>query len=159
VQLYRYFVSQSSEFFRHNPLCCFSTSVYCYCCCCRHRRLFRYDSVRKLLDTLSYFYLYKKWHIPILRFGTCTTHPIIRNLFTSVADLITLRHPVTICSWGSNPNSVVLQHMCKLKTPYGTATVSNLQNASPYYSVSELCGSAVTVSFSKYLPWQAMHFL
>jgi hypothetical protein len=28
MQLYRYFVSQSSEFFRHNPLCCFSTSVY-----------------------------------------------------------------------------------------------------------------------------------
>jgi hypothetical protein len=26
VQLYRYFVSQSSEFCRHNPLCCFSTS-------------------------------------------------------------------------------------------------------------------------------------
>jgi hypothetical protein len=36
VQLYRYFVSQSSEFCRHNPLCCLSTSVY-YCCC-----LFRY---------------------------------------------------------------------------------------------------------------------
>jgi hypothetical protein len=30
---------------------------------------------------------------------------------------------------------------------------------SPYYSRSELCGGAVTVSFSKYLPWQAMHFL
>jgi len=26
VQLYRYFVSQSTEFCRHNPLCCFSTS-------------------------------------------------------------------------------------------------------------------------------------
>jgi len=33
VQLYRYFVSQSSEFCRHNPFCCFSTSVYCCCCC------------------------------------------------------------------------------------------------------------------------------
>jgi hypothetical protein len=30
---------------------------------------------------------------------------------------------------------------------------------SPYYSDSELCGGVVTVSFSKYLPWQAMHFL
>jgi hypothetical protein len=30
---------------------------------------------------------------------------------------------------------------------------------SPYYSESELCGGAVTVSFSKYLPGQAMHFL
>jgi hypothetical protein len=28
-----------------------------------------------------------------------------------------------------------------------------------YYSESELYGGAVTVSFSKYLPWQAMHFL
>jgi hypothetical protein len=30
---------------------------------------------------------------------------------------------------------------------------------SPYYSESELCGGAVTVCFSKYLPWQEMHFL
>jgi hypothetical protein len=30
---------------------------------------------------------------------------------------------------------------------------------SPYYCELELCGGAVTVSFSKYLPWQAMHFL
>jgi hypothetical protein len=28
-----------------------------------------------------------------------------------------------------------------------------------YYSESELCGGAVTVSFSKYRPWQVMHFL
>jgi hypothetical protein len=27
MQLYRYFVSQSSEFCRHNPLCCFSTCL------------------------------------------------------------------------------------------------------------------------------------
>jgi hypothetical protein len=30
---------------------------------------------------------------------------------------------------------------------------------SPYYSESEISGGAVTVSFSKYFPWQAMHFL
>jgi hypothetical protein len=30
---------------------------------------------------------------------------------------------------------------------------------SPYYLESELCGGAVTVPFSKYLLWQAMHFL
>jgi hypothetical protein len=30
---------------------------------------------------------------------------------------------------------------------------------SPYYNESELCGGAVMVSFLKYLPWQAMHFL
>jgi hypothetical protein len=30
-------MSQSSEFCRLNPLCCFSTSVYCYWCLLRHR--------------------------------------------------------------------------------------------------------------------------
>jgi hypothetical protein len=30
---------------------------------------------------------------------------------------------------------------------------------SPYYSELELCGGVVMVSFSKYLPWQVMHFL
>jgi hypothetical protein len=27
-----YFVSQSSEFCSHSPLCCFPTSIYCCCC-------------------------------------------------------------------------------------------------------------------------------
>jgi hypothetical protein len=44
-------VSQSSEFCRHNPSCCFSKSVYC--CFCSY---FVIDSVRKLLDTPSYSY-------------------------------------------------------------------------------------------------------
>jgi hypothetical protein len=30
---------------------------------------------------------------------------------------------------------------------------------STYYSESELCGGAVTASFSKYVPWQEMDFL
>jgi hypothetical protein len=30
---------------------------------------------------------------------------------------------------------------------------------SPYYFESELCGETVTISFLKYLSWQAMHFL
>jgi len=47
VQLYRYFPSQSSEFCRHNPLCCFSTSVYLVSI------YFIIDPVRKLLDTPS----------------------------------------------------------------------------------------------------------
>jgi len=37
VQLYRYFMSQSSEFCRHKPLCCFSASVYC----CKHIFLYQ----------------------------------------------------------------------------------------------------------------------
>jgi hypothetical protein len=37
MQLYRYFVSQSSMFCCHNTLCCFSTSVYCSKCIFRYR--------------------------------------------------------------------------------------------------------------------------
>jgi hypothetical protein len=37
MQLYRYLVSQSSEFCRHKPLCCFSTRVYCCKCIFRYR--------------------------------------------------------------------------------------------------------------------------
>jgi len=44
--LYRYFVSKSSEFCRHNPLCCFSMSVIAV--------YFVIDSVRELLDTSSH---------------------------------------------------------------------------------------------------------
>jgi hypothetical protein len=58
VQLYRYFVSESSEFCRHNPLCCFSTSVYCC--------YFVVDSVRKLLDTLSYIPVYRLEQVYLL---------------------------------------------------------------------------------------------
>jgi len=47
VQLYRYFVSHSSEFCCHNPLCCFLTSVYCCC-------LFRY---RFSPETFGYTYI------------------------------------------------------------------------------------------------------
>jgi len=28
MQFYRYFVSQSSEFYRYNPLCCYSINIY-----------------------------------------------------------------------------------------------------------------------------------
>jgi hypothetical protein len=42
------FVSQSSEFCRHNPLCCFSTSIYCCKCMFCYRlspETFRYTLV------------------------------------------------------------------------------------------------------------------
>jgi hypothetical protein len=53
LQLYRYFVSQSSEFCRHNLLCFFSTSV---CCCCRRRRRRRY---RFNPETFGYTLVYR----------------------------------------------------------------------------------------------------
>jgi hypothetical protein len=37
LQLYQYFVSQSCEFWRHNTICCFSTSVYSCKCIFRYR--------------------------------------------------------------------------------------------------------------------------
>jgi len=45
VQLYRYLVSQSSEFCLRNPSCCFSASVYCC------KRVFRY---RLSTETFGY---------------------------------------------------------------------------------------------------------
>jgi len=48
VHLYRYFLSQSSEFCSHNPLSCFLTSV----CCCK--RIFHYRLISETLDTPSY---------------------------------------------------------------------------------------------------------
>jgi len=55
VQLYRYFVGQSSDFCRHNPLCCSSTSVYHHHHHHHHNHHhFVIDSGRKLLDIHSY---------------------------------------------------------------------------------------------------------
>jgi len=55
VQLYRYFVSQSSEFCCYNPLCFFSTSVCCCCCSFRYQlsqETFRYTLVSAMFVTL-----------------------------------------------------------------------------------------------------------
>jgi hypothetical protein len=52
------FVSQSSEFCRHNPLCCFSTSVYCC------QRIFRYRlSPETFRYTLVYGRIRLEWKI------------------------------------------------------------------------------------------------
>jgi hypothetical protein len=57
VQLFRYFLSQSSELCRHNPLCCFSTSVYCCKPIFRNRlspESFGYTLVLALSDHVAY---------------------------------------------------------------------------------------------------------
>jgi hypothetical protein len=48
---------------------------------------------------------------------------------------------------------IIFVGQCKLRGPFAKFLDS------PYYSESELYGGAVTVSFSKYLRWWAMHFL
>jgi hypothetical protein len=65
MQLYRYFVSQSSEFSRHNPLCYFSTSVYCC------NRIFRY---RLSPETFGYTLLYMKLSHDSHNFITLRVH-------------------------------------------------------------------------------------
>jgi len=56
VHLYRYFVSQSSEFCQHDSLCCFSTSVY-FC-----KRVFPYGfSPETFGYTLVHTLLILKW--------------------------------------------------------------------------------------------------
>jgi len=71
VQLCRYFVSQSFEFCRHNPLCCFST---CVCCC-----WFRYGLSP---ETFGYA-LVNQWAVP----GTaplCSLHCLYRTAMWEV---------------------------------------------------------------------------
>jgi hypothetical protein len=58
VQLYRYFMSQSSKFCSHNPLCCFSTSVHCYKCIFRYRlgpETFGYTLIWSSFSPFCYF--------------------------------------------------------------------------------------------------------
>jgi hypothetical protein len=55
--------------------------------------------------------------------------------------------------------------ICRKSIPYSRNITLNVRQPfenfvdSPYYSESEHCGGEMTVSFSKYLSWQAMHFL
>jgi hypothetical protein len=51
------------------------------------------------------------------------------------------------------PNYGVVDDVRMLRLPFEKFVDS------PYYSEAELCGGAVTVCFSKYVPWQAMHSL
>jgi len=87
LQLYRCFVSQSSEFCRHNPLRCFLTSVY-FCC-----RLFRY---RLSLDTFGYTLVWNtKFHYRVHK-GPSTVsiqgqmHPVHTSRPVSVKSILIL---------------------------------------------------------------------
>jgi hypothetical protein len=61
-------------------------------------------------------------------------------------------------SWSSD---IVTYETANIKTVACTAipTLVPCYNSNPWTSGSELFGGVVTVSFLKYLPWQAMHFL
>jgi hypothetical protein len=72
IQLYRNFVSQYSEFCRHNPLCCFSTSVY-FC-----KRIFCY---RLSLETFGYTLIALPKMLPIVCFPN-TEQKSTLNIFS-----------------------------------------------------------------------------
>jgi hypothetical protein len=57
-----------------------------------------------------------------------------------------------------NTHTHLSTHLFHLPSMYLRGSFAKFVD-SPYYSESELCGGAVTVPFSKYPPWQAMHFL
>jgi hypothetical protein len=59
---------------------------------------------------------------------------------------------LTWLKWISNVN-ILFAYAFYVREPFAKLVDS------PYYSESKLCGGEVTVSFSKHLPWQAMHFL
>jgi hypothetical protein len=77
----------------------------------------------------------------------------LRSLARARARAHTHTHPPTIQGLGTNLSIAILCMTCLC-----TRAVSKFVD-SPFYTDSEMCGGAVTVSFSKYLPWQAMHFL
>jgi hypothetical protein len=100
-------VSQSSEFCGHKPLCCFLTSVYCC------KRIFHYDSVRKLLDTPSYtfiHFLYKKAcaSIQVCLKGQNVSLHFYKN-FHDIDKKVTFRTVSNYAQW--NKNVTCLEHV------------------------------------------------
>jgi hypothetical protein len=57
-EAHRYFVSQSSEFCRHKPLCCFSMSVYC----CKRIYLYRLNGIWTASFSI-WFSCFVKWYL------------------------------------------------------------------------------------------------
>jgi hypothetical protein len=84
VQLYRYFVSQSSEFCSHNPLWCLSTSI----CCC----LLCYQ-----LSPETFGYTLVHW-------SSGDTAACILNLRT-MWRCVTSFMPQPFYTWGKNPHT------------------------------------------------------
>jgi hypothetical protein len=119
MQLQHYFVSQSSEICPHNPLCCFSTSVYCYFVMIQSgnfwihpRTISRPTSKRHILILSFYVDLYltsglfsstsptKILYAFLIFFirVTCPSHLILRDLFTLILcrAQVQIMNPLTV---------------------------------------------------------------
>jgi hypothetical protein len=104
---------------------------------------------------LNYVPCFQK-HKPccLLKYGSVQLKTFVSHRVSCTVSIATSQR-VSIRCWHLATLSPAFQ------VPFSTIDVPChcTYNSFPYYSKSELCGGAVTVSFSKYLPWQAMHFL
>jgi hypothetical protein len=99
---------------------------------------------RRHLNTVMCYLFYTKHDVALRKYDTL--YLILHGM-----DVINSWHFYHSCT--DFTSSVILHTHTHTRGP--SAKVAD----SPYDSDSELCGGAVTVSFSKYLPWQAIHFL
>jgi hypothetical protein len=148
---------------------------YFYYCCYYHYYLLSQVSFSLVLILLN------QWCTPPLRLqvSDCSTFLItcdVPNTAVFVEDLLnallTLFTDIFQSSYSSrDPNDYSYDEAFQIPHLLNFCTSNSFQSPSvlrwpfakfvdsPYYSESELCGGKVTVSFSKYLPWQAIHFL
>jgi hypothetical protein len=105
VQLYRYFISQSSEFCRHNPLGCFWTCVRCCKRIIRYRlspETFGYTLTQDVVPTKILYAFVSSIRV------TCPVHRILLS-FTSVP----LLRDVTTSNF---PPTSLIHRLCKLNS-------------------------------------------
>jgi hypothetical protein len=95
VQFYRYFVSQYSEFCRHNLLCCFLTSVRCCCCCCCCCCLFRY---RLSSVTFGYFLILRIVYFISMQSSLLAIYFLLYSLWLLCFRLIFMQYSNGLCS-------------------------------------------------------------
>jgi len=91
----------------------------------------------------------------------CVMSPLLTSSVSNKLESATTEHglrrsvksQITYLGTLGTPKCGKPRHSCDIRGPLAKFVDS------PYYSKSELCGGAVTVSFSKYISWQAMYFL
>jgi hypothetical protein len=127
-------MSQSSEFCRHNPLCCFSTSVYCGCCC-----LFRYQLRPETFGYIQIFIsqLHDSEHADKRAVMQCTKVKVKLKL-----SLCLTKHHTVKTYWGSGGIARRILHFgTRLRWVVSfTPRPLYLQRKSPWYPLDRRLG-------------------